>query len=650
MNDAVKTILLWMVIGIILISVFNNFGQRHDQDKQITYTEFVNDVKQGNVRSVTISEQNVGGTFQNNKTFVTYLPMKQDSTLLQAMLDKGVVVKGKQPDQPGLLIHLLNLLPWIVLIGFWIYVLRQQSGGGKGGAFSFGRSRARLLNSDQVKVTFADVAGCEEAKEEVKELVDFLKDPGKFQRLGGKIPRGVLLVGPPGTGKTLLARAVAGEAKVPFFTISGSDFVEMFVGVGASRVRDMFEQAKKQAPCIIFIDEIDAVGRHRGAGLGGGHDEREQTLNQLLVEMDGFQGSEGVIVVAATNRPDVLDPALLRPGRFDRQVVVGLPDVKGREQILRVHSRKVPTADDVDVTVIARSTPGFSGADLANIVNEAALFAARENKRVVEMEDFEKAKDKVIMGAERRSMVMTEEEKRLTAYHEAGHAIVGLLMPEHDPVHKVTIIPRGRALGVTMFLPEGDRYNYTREYLESKISSLFGGRLAEEIIFGAEKVTTGASNDIQKATEIARNMVTKWGLSDKVGPLTLGTNDEEVFLGHSITRHKEISEATSSVVDAEVRILIGRNYTRAEKTLRDNLDKLHIMAEALVKYETLGVEQIADVMAGRTITEPASWRKDATANKLKESQNDDKKEKPKLDGNEGTSSSSNPTTDTNTTL
>ncbi len=442
--------------------------------------------------------------------------MKDDANLLQQMLDKGVVVKGKQPDQPGLLMHLLNLLPWIVIIAIWIYLLRQQAGGGKGGAFSFGRSRARLLNADQVKITFADVAGCEEAKEEVKELVEFLKDPGKFQRLGGKIPRGVLLIGPPGTGKTLLARAVAGEAKVPFFTISGSDFVEMFVGVGASRVRDMFEQAKKQAPCIIFIDEIDAVGRHRGAGLGGGHDEREQTLNQLLVEMDGFQGNEGVIVVAATNRPDVLDPALLRPGRFDRQVMVGLPDVRGREQILRVHSRKVPTADDVNVAIIARGTPGFSGADLANIVNEAALFAARANKRVVDMEDFEKAKDKVIMGAERRSMVMSEDEKRLTAYHEAGHAIVGLLMPGHDPVHKVTIIPRGRALGVTMFLPEGDRYSYSKEYLESKLSSLFGGRVAEEIIYGLDKVTTGASNDIQKATEIARNMVTKWGLSKKV--------------------------------------------------------------------------------------------------------------------------------------
>ncbi len=618
MNDAIKTILLWMVIGVILFSVFNNFGPRREPEEKISYSSLLTEIKQGNVKSATISEQNITGTLQNNKTFSSYLPMRQDATLLQDMINKNVVIKGKPPEQPGIWMHLLNLLPWIILFAIWIYVLRQQAGGGKGGAFSFGRSRARLLNADQVKITFADVAGCEEAKEEVKELVDFLKDPGKFQRLGGKIPRGVLLVGPPGTGKTLLAKAVAGEAKVPFFTISGSDFVEMFVGVGASRVRDMFEQAKKQAPCIIFIDEIDAVGRQRGAGLGGGHDEREQTLNQLLVEMDGFQGSEGVIIIAATNRPDVLDPALLRPGRFDRQVIVGLPDVRGREQILKVHSRKVPTSDDVNIAVIARSTPGFSGADLANIVNEAALFAARANKRSVDMEDFEKAKDKVIMGAERRSMVMTEEEKRLTAYHEAGHAIVGLNVPGHDPVHKVTIIPRGRALGVTMFLPEGDRYSHTREYLESKLSSLFGGRLAEEIIFGQGKVTTGASNDIQKATEIARNMVTKWGLSEKVGPLTLGGNDEEVFLGHSITRHKEVSEATSSLVDGEVRLIIERNYQRAETILHENIEKLHTMAQALVKYETIGQDQIQDIMNNRPIREPAGWRNTKEAVKDKE--------------------------------
>lgn len=646
MNDAIKTILLWLVIGVILISVFNNFGPKREPEERISYSTLVSDIKQGNVKSVTISDQSVNGTLQNNKTFTTYLPMPQDSTILQQMIDKNVVIKGKPPEQPGLLTHLLNLLPWIVIFAIWIYVLRQQAGVGKGGAFSFGRSRARLLNADQVKITFSDVAGCEEAKEEVKELVDFLKDPGKFQRLGGKIPRGVLLVGPPGTGKTLLARAVAGEAKVPFFTISGSDFVEMFVGVGASRVRDMFDQAKKQAPCIIFIDEIDAVGRHRGAGLGGGHDEREQTLNQLLVEMDGFQGSEGVIVVAATNRPDVLDPALLRPGRFDRQVVVGLPDVRGREQILRVHSRKVPTTDDVDVSVIARSTPGFSGADLANIVNEAALFAARANKRAVDMEDFEKAKDKVIMGAERRSMVMSDEEKKLTAYHEAGHAIVGLMMPSHDPVHKVTIIPRGRALGVTMFLPEIDRYSYTREYLESKLSSLFGGRLAEEIIFGVSKVTTGASNDIQKATEIARNMVTKWGLSEKVGPLTLGGDDEEVFLGHSITRHKDISEATSSMVDTEVRQIIERNYQRAEHILRENIEKLHTMAQALIKYETIGQEQIQDIMAGKPVREPASWRNKDTSDKTKQKleetngMNEQQAGRKLADENEGTGTAS----------
>lgn len=642
MNDAIKTILLWMVIGIILISVFNNFGPKREPTERIAYSALINEVKQGNVKTVTITDQDITGTLQNNKTFATYLPMPQDDALLQDLIDKGVVVKGKPPEQPGLLTHLLSLLPWILIFAIWIYILRQQAGVGKGGAFSFGRSRARLLNSDQVKITFADVAGCEEAKEEVKELVDFLKDPGKFQRLGGKIPRGVLLVGPPGTGKTLLARAVAGEAKVPFFTISGSDFVEMFVGVGASRVRDMFDQAKKQAPCIIFIDEIDAVGRHRGAGLGGGHDEREQTLNQLLVEMDGFQGNEGVIVVAATNRPDVLDPALLRPGRFDRQVVVGLPDVRGREQILRVHSRKVPTTDDVDVAVIARGTPGFSGADLANIVNEAALFAARENKRAVDMDDFEKAKDKVIMGTERRSMVMTDEEKKLTAYHEAGHAIVGLLVPSHDPVHKVTIIPRGRALGVTMFLPEGDRYNYTREYLESKLSSLFGGRLAEEIIFGVSKVTTGASNDIQKATEIARNMVTKWGLSEKIGPLTLGSNDEEVFLGHSITRHKDISEATSSIIDAEVRDIIERNYQRAEKILKDNIEKLHTMADALVKYETIGTDQIQDIMSGNPVREPASWRNQVAKQKqkaLEPKSDSDAKDELKLgDADQGTAS------------
>jgi cell division protease FtsH len=639
-NDTTKTILLWMVIAFILFSVYNNFGPRREPETKISYSALINEVKQGNVSSVTISDQDVTGYMQNNKSFSTYLPMRQDPLLLKELIAKGVNVRGKPPEQPGLLIHLLNLLPWIILFAIWIYVLRQQAGAGRGGAFSFGRSRARLLGEDQVKITFADVAGVEEAKEEVKELVDFLRDPGKFQKLGGRIPQGVLLVGPPGTGKTLLAKAVAGEAKVPFFTISGSDFVEMFVGVGASRVRDMFEQAKKQAPCIIFIDEIDAVGRHRGAGLGGGHDEREQTLNQLLVEMDGFQGNEGVIVIAATNRPDVLDPALLRPGRFDRQVVVNLPDVRGREQILRVHMRRVPLGNDIDPAIIARSTPGFSGADLANIVNEAALFAARANKRAVGMLEFEKAKDKVIMGAERRSMVMNESEKKLTAYHEAGHAIVGLLVPEHDPVHKVTIIPRGRALGVTMFLPEGDRYSHSKQYLESKISSLFGGRIAEDLIFGPQHVTTGASNDIQKATELARNMVTKWGLSEKLGPLTFGENEGEVFLGHSVTRHKEISESTSGLIDTEVHEIINRNYKRAEKILKENLDKLHTMAQALVKYETIGIDQIDDVMATRTVREPSDWQDGGTHRPPVSSspKEPDQITIPKTDGNEGLNS------------
>jgi len=608
-NDTIKTIFLWMVAGVILISIFNIFGPHREEGQEITYSAFVNAVKQGNVNSVTISEQDVTGVMQNNRSFTTYLPVAGDTELMKQLVDRGVNVKGKPPEQPGLLVHLLNLLPWIIVFAIWIYLLRQQAGAGRGGAFSFGRSRARLLGEDQVKITFADVAGVEEAKDEVKELVEFLRDPGKFQKLGGKIPQGVLLVGPPGTGKTLLAKAVAGEAGVPFFTISGSDFVEMFVGVGASRVRDMFEQAKKQAPCIIFIDEIDAVGRHRGAGLGGGHDEREQTLNQLLVEMDGFQGNEGVIVIAATNRPDVLDNALLRPGRFDRQVVVSLPDVRGREQILRIHMRRLPLGNNVDSAVIARGTPGFSGADLANIVNEAALFAARANKKTVDMAEFEKAKDKVIMGAERRSMVMSDNEKKLTAYHEAGHAIVGLSVPEHDPVHKVTIIPRGRALGVTMFLPEADRYNYTREHLESKISSLFGGRIAEALIFGDNKVTTGASNDIQKATELARNMVTRWGLSQKLGPLTFGDDEREVFLGHSVARHKEISEATAGIIDQEIHEIIERNYQRAEQILKQNVDRLHAMAEALIKYETIDISQINDVMAGRIPKDPSESHK-----------------------------------------
>ncbi len=606
----IKNLVLWVIIAIILISVFNSFGPRETAEQKLSYSDFLHQVDQGNVSSVTIDERNIHGVMSNDKTFSTYMPV-EDQYLLSDLIKKNVTVNGQPPEQESLLMHIfISWFPMFLLIGLWIFFMRQMQGGGGRGALSFGRSRARLMGEDQVKVTFADVAGVEEAKEEVKELVDFLRDPGKFQKLGGKIPRGVLLIGSPGTGKTLLARAVAGEAKVPFFTISGSDFVEMFVGVGASRVRDMFEQAKKQAPCIIFIDEIDAVGRHRGAGLGGGHDEREQTLNQLLVEMDGFEGNEGVIVVAATNRPDVLDPALLRPGRFDRQVVVGLPDVRGREQILKVHMRKVPVADDVDPMIIARGTPGFSGADLANLVNEAALFAARANKAIVDMTQFEKAKDKIMMGAERSSMVMSEKEKELTAYHEAGHAIVGRLVPDHDPVYKVSIIPRGRALGVTMFLPEEDRYSFTRQRLESQISSLFGGRISEEIIFGMEQVTTGASNDIQRATELARNMVTKWGLSEKLGPLMYGEDDGEVFLGHSVTKRKEVSEGTASIIDQEVRAIIDRNYHRAMQLLKDNLDKLHMMAQALIKYETIDSDQIDSIMSGKEPGPPKDWATD----------------------------------------
>jgi cell division protease FtsH len=529
--------------------------------------------------------------------------------MIDDLVENHVDFKVDPPESQSFLTQVfISWFPMLLLVGVWVFFMRQMQGGGGGrGAMSFGKSKARLIEEDQIKITFADVAGVEEAKEDVQEMVDFLKDPSKFQKLGGKIPRGALMVGPPGTGKTLLAKAIAGEARVPFFSISGSDFVEMFVGVGASRVRDMFEQAKKNAPCIIFIDEIDAVGRHRGAGLGGGHDEREQTLNQLLVEMDGFEGTEGIIVIAATNRPDVLDPALLRPGRFDRQVVVGLPDVRGREQILKVHMKRVPLATDVEVSYLARGTPGFSGADLANLVNEAALFAARKNKREVQMEDFEKAKDKILMGAERRSMVMSEEEKRLTAYHEAGHAIVGRLVPEHDPVYKVSIMPRGRALGITMFLPERDQYSASLEKLESQISSLFGGRIAEEIIFGRRKVTTGASNDIERATSLARNMVTRWGLSERLGPLAYSEEEGEVFLGRSVTKHKVVSEETSHLIDEEIRSFIDRNYERSERILRDNLDKLHLMADALMKYETIDHFQIDDIMAGKTPRAPQHW-------------------------------------------
>jgi cell division protease FtsH len=613
LNDLAKNLLLWVVILVVLMSVFQSFSSRSRAQPELAYSEFMSQVQQGNVAEVTIEGSVIRGEMRGGTRFLTVSPETDNRAMVGTLLDNHVKFTGELPKETPLLLQLLfNAFPILLLIAVWVYFMRQMQGGGGGrGALSFGKSRARMLNADQVKITFNDVAGCEEAKQEVSELVDFLKDPAKFQKLGGKIPRGVLMVGSPGTGKTLLAKAIAGEAGVPFFTISGSDFVEMFVGVGASRVRDMFEQAKKHAPCIIFIDEIDAVGRHRGAGLGGGHDEREQTLNQLLVEMDGFEGSEGVIVIAATNRPDVLDPALLRPGRFDRQVVVPLPDVRGREQILKVHIRAVPLADNVKPEIIARATPGFSGADLANLVNEAALFAARANKRLVEHDDFERAKDKIMMGAERRSMVMSEDEKKLTAYHEGGHAVVGLSVPEHDPVYKVTIIPRGRALGVTMFLPEEDRYSYTKQRLNSQICSLFGGRIAEEIIFGADSVTTGASNDIERATEIARNMVTKWGLSAKLGPLSYTENDGEVFLGRSVTQTKNVSDETAHTIDEEVRKIIEFNYARAKKILEDNLDKLHAMAGALLKYETIDSEQLRRIMAGQDPGPPESWSDDS---------------------------------------
>ncbi|MDI3260393.1 MAG: ATP-dependent zinc metalloprotease FtsH [Sinobacteraceae bacterium] len=609
MNDLTKNLLLWLAIVAVLIMAFQGFSGRSGAQPQLMYSEFLDQVKQGNVEEVKIEGQNITGQLKNGTRFTTISPETDNRAMIGTLIDNHVKFDGELPKETPLIVTLLiNAFPILLLIGVWVYFMRQMQGGAGGrGAMSFGKSRARMLNADQVKVTFNDVAGVEEAKQEVAELVDFLKDPGKFQKLGGKIPRGVLMVGPPGTGKTLLAKAIAGEAGVPFFTISGSDFVEMFVGVGASRVRDMFEQAKKHAPCIIFIDEIDAVGRHRGAGLGGGHDEREQTLNQLLVEMDGFEGSEGVIVIAATNRPDVLDPALLRPGRFDRQVVVPLPDVRGREQILKVHMRAVPLADDVKPEIIARATPGFSGADLANLVNEAALFAARANKRLVDQSDFEKARDKILMGAERRSMVMSEEEKKLTAYHEAGHAIVGLNVPDHDPVYKVTIIPRGRALGVTTFLPEEDRYSTSKQRLNSRICTLFGGRIAEELVFGPEKVTTGAANDIERATEIARNMVTKWGLSDKLGPLTYSEDEDEVFLGRSVTQHKNMSDDTAKAIDDEIRSIIETNYQRAKQILERNLDKLHAMAAALMRYETIDADQIHRIMQGKDPGTPSNW-------------------------------------------
>ena len=606
MNDIVKNLILWLVIALVLMSVFSNFSPHYTQVEDWAYSDLLDKIENNEVKTVTIDEKVITGVTYNETAFVTYPPNKPDNPLIESWHKQhGVIIKGKQPEQQNLFMHIfVSWFPIILFIGVWIFFMRQMQGGGGRSAMSFGRSRARLMGEDQVKVTFADVAGVEEAKEEVAELVDFLKEPSKFHNVGGRIPRGVLLIGPPGTGKTLLAKAIAGEAKVPFFTISGSDFVEMFVGVGASRVRDMFDQAKKHAPCIVFIDEIDAVGRHRGAGLGGGHDEREQTLNQLLVEMDGFEGNEGVIVLAATNRPDVLDPALLRPGRFDRQVTVDLPDVRGREQILKVHLRKVPIAEDVDPKTIAKGTPGLSGADLSNLINEAALFAARENTRLVTMALLEKAKDKVLMGVERRSMVMTEKERKITAYHESGHAIVGLLVPAGDPIYKASIIPRARALGVTFFLPETDRRNYTKQQLESQIAIFFGGRVAEELIWGKDEITTGASDDLKRATKLCRNMVTKWGLTDKLGPLVYGDDEGEVFLGHTVTKQKEVSDETARAIDKEVREIVDRNYKLAKELLTNNMNKLHAMAKALLKYETIDAAQIKDIMDGKEPREP----------------------------------------------
>ncbi|OBX88597.1 ATP-dependent zinc metalloprotease FtsH [Haemophilus haemolyticus] len=602
----VKNLVLWVVVAVIMMTAYQSFNSS-SVDNSTDYTTFVYDVSNGQVTEARFDANEITVTKTDGSKYSTVMPPLEDKKLLDDLLSKKVKVEGTPFEKRGFLSQILiSWFPMLFLVGVWVFFMRQMQGGG-GKAMSFGKSRAKMLNQDQIKVTFADVAGCDEAKEEVGEIVDFLRDPNKFQNLGGKIPKGILMVGPPGTGKTLLARAIAGEAKVPFFTISGSDFVEMFVGVGASRVRDMFEQAKKNAPCLIFIDEIDAVGRQRGAGLGGGHDEREQTLNQMLVEMDGFSGNDGVIVIAATNRPDVLDPALTRPGRFDRQVVVGLPDVKGREQILKVHMRKVPVAQDVDAMTLARGTPGYSGADLANLVNEAALFAARSNKRTVSMLEFEKAKDKINMGPERRTMIMTDKQKESTAYHEAGHAIVGYLVPEHDPVHKVTIIPRGRALGVTFFLPEGDQISISQKQLESKLSTLYAGRLAEDLIYGEENISTGASNDIKVATNIARNMVTQWGFSDKLGPILYTEDEGEVFLGRSMAKAKHMSDETAHAIDEEVRAIVNRNYARARQILIDNIDILHAMKDALVKYETIEEEQIKQLMNREPVTPPSGW-------------------------------------------
>jgi len=596
LNNLIKNVAIWLVIALVLMTVFNQFSTRQASQKAVEYSQFIEEVKQGRIAKVTIEGRVLKGVKTTGERFTTYSP--SDPWLVSDLLKNGVIIEAKPEEEPSLLMNIfVSWFPMLLLIGVWIFFMRQMQGGGRGGAFSFGKSRARMLDESNNTITFTDVAGCEEAKEEVAELVEFLRDPSKFQKLGGRIPRGVLMVGNPGTGKTLLAKAIAGEAKVPFFSISGSDFVEMFVGVGAARVRDMFEQAKKHAPCIVFIDEIDAVGRQRGAGLGGGNDEREQTLNQLLVEMDGFETNSGVIVIAATNRPDVLDPALLRPGRFDRQVVVPLPDIRGREQILQVHMRKVPIAPDVKADIIARGTPGFSGADLANLVNEAALFAARASKRLVDMDDFERAKDKIIMGAERRSIVMPEHERRNTAYHESGHAVVARMLSKTDPVHKVTIIPRGRALGVTMQLPEQDRYSMDRETILQNIAVLFGGRIAEEIFMS--QMTTGASNDFERATDLARSMVTRWGMSDELGPMVYGENEGEVFLGRSVTVHKNVSETTMQKVDSEIRRIVDQQYQLARKLITDNRDKVEAMASALLEWETLDSDQITDIMDGR---------------------------------------------------
>ncbi|XBC37500.1 MAG: ATP-dependent zinc metalloprotease FtsH [Buchnera aphidicola (Meitanaphis microgallis)] len=605
-----KNLIFWLIIAIGLMSIFQNFNSNNINYRKIDYSTFLSEVNQDQIRETYINGREIHVTRKDNSRYKTYIPMN-DPKLLDTLLVNNVKITGEMQNEPSLFTSIfISWFPMLLLIGVWIFFMRQMQIGGGKGAMSFGKSKARMLSEDQIMITFSDVAGCDEAKSEVKELVDYLKEPSRFQKLGGKIPKGILMVGPPGTGKTLLAKAIAGEARVPFFTISGSDFVEMFVGVGASRVRDMFENSRKSAPCIIFIDEIDAVGRQRGAGLGGGHDEREQTLNQMLVEMDGFDGNEGIILIAATNRPDVLDPALLRPGRFDRQIFVALPDIKGRAQILKVHMKKVPLGKDVDSMIIARGTPGFSGADLANLVNEAALFAARTNNQVVSMFDFERAKDKIIMGTERRSMVITDKQKESTAYHEAGHVIVGRLVPEHDPAHKVTIIPRGMALGVTFFLPEDDVLSISKNKLESQISTLYGGRLAEEIIYGENNVSTGAFNDIKIATSLARNMVTQWGFSKKLGPLLYAEEEGEVFLGRTVAKSKHMSDETARIIDEEVKLLIEKNYKRAQKILNENLDILHAMKDALIKYETIDSFQINDLMNRRSVRKPDGWNED----------------------------------------